>query len=382
MFGSSSQDSDATDENETLKEAWNSEQEAFSTLKELKNDPEIYYEKLFKKLFIEDIKKIRGIEELWKDRTAPIPLLNQLPSDLDSRSDDSNDHEIWDISRWIKLFKSSIFRLLARSSGEIVFDKDDMDTLDLVASSANIRADIFGIGLESKFEIKAMAGNIIPAIATTNAIAAGMIIIHAKNILEGPEDSYCNAYIKYGGSGRNAFTIEKSCPPNPDCPVCSCDRGILTIDCETCTIKDLIDLVVPFYSEALKEKFPEIPIEIDEEEITIIEGNRLIYDIFDDNQNSQKFLSSLGISGSKFIKIDFGHGKRPLLLGIAQSQSGIAHSSSSLELNLIEPKKPKAEADEEPEEDDELVCIFEKDDSIEIIEKIIKKAKVADIDEE
>lgn len=36
----------------------------------------------------------------------------------------------------------------------LVFDKDDVDTLDFVAASANLRATIFGIEPQSKFDIK------------------------------------------------------------------------------------------------------------------------------------------------------------------------------------------------------------------------------------
>ena len=48
----------------------------------------------------------------------------------------------------------------------LVWNKDDKDTLDFVASCANIRANIFSIIKKSRFDIKSMAGNIIPAIAT------------------------------------------------------------------------------------------------------------------------------------------------------------------------------------------------------------------------
>ena len=58
----------------------------------------------------------------------------------------------------------------------ITFDKDDEDTLDFVAASANLRSIIFGIETKSRFDIKQMAGNIIPAIATTNAIVAGLCV--------------------------------------------------------------------------------------------------------------------------------------------------------------------------------------------------------------
>lgn len=36
----------------------------------------------------------------------------------------------------------------------IAFDKDDVDTLDFVTASANLRSYIFGIEMKSKFEIK------------------------------------------------------------------------------------------------------------------------------------------------------------------------------------------------------------------------------------
>ena len=67
----------------------------------------------------------------------------------------------------------------------IEFDKDDEDTLDFVTASANLRSTIFGIETKSKFDIKQMAGNIIPAIATTNAIVAGLCVLQSFKVLRG-----------------------------------------------------------------------------------------------------------------------------------------------------------------------------------------------------
>lgn len=36
----------------------------------------------------------------------------------------------------------------------LTFDKDDEDTLDFVAASANLRSLVFGIDVKSKFDIK------------------------------------------------------------------------------------------------------------------------------------------------------------------------------------------------------------------------------------
>lgn len=38
----------------------------------------------------------------------------------------------------------------------LAFDKDDEDTLDFVAATANLRSFIFGIETKSKFDIKRM----------------------------------------------------------------------------------------------------------------------------------------------------------------------------------------------------------------------------------
>ncbi len=47
------------------------------------------------------------------------------------------------------------------------------------------RCEAFHIGRKSRFDVKSMAGNIIPAIATTNAEIGGLIVQEALKILGG-----------------------------------------------------------------------------------------------------------------------------------------------------------------------------------------------------
>ena len=127
------------------------------------------------------------MESMWKSRKPPTVL------DFDSIATDAagidksmahQDQKEWSLAENFSVFydryssSKSIFsvqkadiytstrRLAARlqaaqdSSSKddapaiLTFDKDDVDTLDFVAASANIRAFAFGIPVKSKFEIK------------------------------------------------------------------------------------------------------------------------------------------------------------------------------------------------------------------------------------
>lgn len=70
------------------------------------------------------------------------------------------------------------------------FDKDDQLAVEFVTAAANIRATSFGIPLHSLFETKGIAGNIVHAVATTNAIIAGLIVIEAIKVLQNDIENY------------------------------------------------------------------------------------------------------------------------------------------------------------------------------------------------
>lgn len=58
--------------------------------------------------------------------------------------------------------------------GSYEFDKDDLLAMRFVTAATNLRASSFGIDSQSMHDAKGIAGNIVPAIATTNAMAAGL----------------------------------------------------------------------------------------------------------------------------------------------------------------------------------------------------------------
>lgn len=158
---------------------------------------------LFDKVFNADIERLRSVEDMWKSRRPPEPLkyetlLAQASDALAIKDTVLGDgQKVWSLEESLVVFNDSLERLSKRllqlkttkepSAPEpiITFDKDDEDTLDFVAASANIRSTIFGIDRKSRFDTKQMAGNIIPAIATTNAIVAGVCVLQSFKVLKG-----------------------------------------------------------------------------------------------------------------------------------------------------------------------------------------------------
>jgi ubiquitin-like 1-activating enzyme E1 B len=70
--------------------------------------------------------------------------------------------------------------------GQLSFDKDDLWAMKFVTAASNLRSFVFTIPLLSFHDAKGVAGNIIPAIATTNAIVAGVQVMQAVRLLTQP----------------------------------------------------------------------------------------------------------------------------------------------------------------------------------------------------
>jgi ubiquitin-like 1-activating enzyme E1 B len=135
------------------------------------------------------------------------------------------------------------------------FDKDDMLAMKLVTAGSNLRSDIFGIEpLQSFYSAKGIAGNIVPAIATTNAIVAGLQVLQVFHILreqlEGREGTL-GEVCKYVDCLRNKMgrpgyflSSSKLDQPNPKCFVCRNATIPLTLNVEKWTLQDLLTKVI------------------------------------------------------------------------------------------------------------------------------------------
>lgn len=254
---------------------------------------------IIEKLFVQDVKKLLKIDNLWKTRTKPVPIegfkiTNEINNNLNSD---------WSLQENLNKFVEVTIKLMKRLPQEqnIEFDKDDQDTLEFVATAANIRAHVFHIPKKSVFDIKQIAGNIIPAIATTNAIIAGLSSLISLRVLKlisvvsnEPRDLHMAFTAKASNMSTNRYLSNSQlAPSNKNCAVCSrVLRAVIRFkDQDAFSHTSLNDLI-----NAIREKytFPE--------EISLIDtsGNRLLADCdFDDLLD--RSLESLSLSAGKVL---------------------------------------------------------------------------------
>eukprot|EP00551_Chaetoceros_affinis_P010624 CAMPEP_0203670400 /NCGR_PEP_ID=MMETSP0090-20130426/6481_1 /ASSEMBLY_ACC=CAM_ASM_001088 /TAXON_ID=426623 /ORGANISM="Chaetoceros affinis, Strain CCMP159" /LENGTH=605 /DNA_ID=CAMNT_0050535251 /DNA_START=1 /DNA_END=1818 /DNA_ORIENTATION=- len=143
------------------------------------------------------------------------------------------------------------------SSGEKLlseFDKDDKLAMRLVTFASNLRSYVFGIEpIQSYYSAKGIAGNIIPAIATTNAIVAGLQVLSAFQVLkkqlekkEGEIKDVCRYTYCLRNKSRKGFYLQPtSLPdPNPKCFVCRNAKIFLALNTEEWTLEMLLRRII------------------------------------------------------------------------------------------------------------------------------------------
>ncbi|KAF2365579.1 Ubiquitin-activating enzyme catalytic cysteine domain [Trinorchestia longiramus] len=195
-------------------------------------------QKLFSKLFHDDIAYLLSMDKLWSKRRKPTPL--SWDSVMAQHNEDSGgsaegvikDQVLWTLPQCLQVLSTATAdlskRFQALSSGDhLVWDKDDKNSMDFVTACANIRAHVFGIAQKTRFDVKSMAGNIIPAIATTNAIIAGLLVLEAIKVLDNRFEDCRTVYLNRLPNPRGRVLVpcrlEK---PVPTCYVCSAKNEV------------------------------------------------------------------------------------------------------------------------------------------------------------
>ncbi|XP_003977790.2 SUMO-activating enzyme subunit 2 isoform X1 [Takifugu rubripes] len=322
LFGEEDADQDVSPDMADPEAAWNPKETAAESLASEKDGDikrvntkdwarSIRYDpvKLFNKFFKDDVMYLLTMDKLWKKRKAPIPLdwhhleKSSSPQEV-SGGGGLKDQQVLGIWGQCQLFRHSVETLYSQlqekgEGAELVWDKDEPAAMDFVTAAANLRMHIFSMNMKSLFDVKSMAGNIIPAIATTNAIIAGLIVLESLKILSGQIESCRTIFLNKCPNLRKKLLVPCILDsPSTNCYVCvSKPEATVKLNVHKTTILFLQDRL-------LKERFgmvaPDVQIEDGKGTILISseEGET--------EANNNKFLSDFGIrNGSRLQADDF-----------------------------------------------------------------------------
>lgn len=231
-------------------------------------------------LFADEIRKQIGMDRYKTADRVPVPVgESDLASCADAAAPPPSEREgyqptdVWSESDCVAELASCFAEVASSTSQPLPeFDKDDETAMRFVAAASNLRSRVFGIEAQSLYSAKGIAGNIIPAIATTNAICAGLQVLQAFRILriqleekkrgegekeeggaENGEDgktetikSACRyIYCLRDKTRRGYYLQPTSLPgPNPNCFVCRNAVVSLALNTSEWTLGMLIDRVL------------------------------------------------------------------------------------------------------------------------------------------
>lgn len=234
---------------------------------------------LIQKLYNDDIRYLLSMDNLWKERAKPIPL-DYIYLIKDSHDephcskaiDDENlklgNQRLWTPKECVDILSDCVEKLHQRmkTSGFLQWDKDDEIALNFVVAASNLRSKCFNIERKSPFDVKSLAGNIVPAISSTNSIIGGLLVLQAIRLLKSIpvgqeyrklEDTTRNdllkdagrlSYLNYTSLARQDLIASYECPPPvPNCLACAKGNRPeveIHLSMEDTTLGDLVEKIV------------------------------------------------------------------------------------------------------------------------------------------
>ncbi|XP_039554095.1 SUMO-activating enzyme subunit 2 [Passer montanus] len=282
--------------------------------------------KLFTKLFKDDIRYLLTMDKLWRKRKPPVPLdwaevqkqEQNIPDQQNESSAVLKDQQVLNVRSYADLFSKSVktlsLHLAEKADGEaLIWDKDDPSAMDFVTAAANLRMHVFGMNMKSRFDIKSMAGNIIPAIATTNAVIAGLIVLEGLKILSGKIDQCRTIFLNKQPNPRKKLLVPCALdPPNPNCYVCA-SKPEVTVKLNTHKVT-----VLTLQDKILKEKFAMVApdVQIDDGKGTILISS----EEGETEANNHRKLSDFGIRNGTRLQADDFLQDYTLLINVLHSE--------------------------------------------------------------
>jgi len=162
-----------------------------------------YARAAFEVFFHDDIAELKENKPTFKNnkRVRPLPFdFEEIVEDPNAASTSSSSsssiqtevERMWTLEETRKTFVQAVEVLRKKKREEevqIVFDKDAKHEMDLVAAAANLRMWNYSIKRQTRWWCQEIAGNIIPAIASTNAAVAAFEVRLMYSLVELlPED--------------------------------------------------------------------------------------------------------------------------------------------------------------------------------------------------
>ena len=135
-----------------------------------------------------------------------------------------------------------------------------------------------------------MAGNIIPAIATTNAIIAGLIVLQALHLLRRAYSALRNVHVQFKPS--MPLSAIAMCPPNSFCGVCRDTYTEVLCDPARVTLREVVDGILGGGDDGAGER----------REVSVYEDKRVLSDP-DWDDNNDRTLESLNVTRGKFLSV-------------------------------------------------------------------------------
>mmetsp|Transcript_10416 Transcript_10416/g.31372 ORF Transcript_10416/g.31372 Transcript_10416/m.31372 type:complete len:722 (+) Transcript_10416:235-2400(+) len=232
-----------------------------------REDSTAYARRIFTRVFTHDIQRVLRMEDLWQMREKPQPLdLDALsPAGTANGPEEpsrasvtpeasasvalgfSDAHTKLSLKELAALFLEATRRYLdyrPQEVGSAVFDKEDDLAVDFVAAASNLRGACYGIPPQSVFNAKGMAGNIVHAVATTNALISGLITLEALKLLAGARTACRNTIVLQHVSASRLVYPTATEGPSPSCVVCGTAQLHLSINTATTPLGALVDQVL------------------------------------------------------------------------------------------------------------------------------------------
>jgi len=310
LFGVADDSNAVTDMDDNVVEGTEEQNNIVRDLQLAEEKEKGYAQWVYHKVFCTDVDRLARMKELWKEKKPPVPrLLKDIDQELDNHGSEHHintaqlkDQKVWGFKQNVSVFLETLTQLKERfeKEGALTWDKDDDMALNFVVSASNIRSHIFAIQTKSKFDVKSMAGNIIPAIATTNAVIGGLIVMNAINIIDGRLKDCKNIFFIEQPSNKRILLVSEIPKPSSSCYVCQ--KNFITIKLNTNTVK-VGQLVHDILKKHLAFSLPMLTL-----------GNDLLYESGDEDLSKeeirardaleQKVLSSYRMGDNSILSVE------------------------------------------------------------------------------